>query len=131
MVFLGACHQSEEGIDVRKMMGHKRSPCSVDQSNYNSIASKKQKPDLSISTKVSFSFINYCCLLIELFPFFSFHYGCTQKYLLYPSFIIFLLWNMQWCLFSMETSPNHIGSSYDFKSWIQQAYDYFQFFVSK
>lgn len=42
---------SEEGIDVRKMMGHKRSPCSVDQSNYTSIASKKQKPDLSISTK--------------------------------------------------------------------------------
>ncbi|WJX50413.1 hypothetical protein P8452_36720 [Trifolium repens] len=42
---------NEEGIDVRKMMGHKRSLCSVDQSNYNSIASKKQKPDLSISTK--------------------------------------------------------------------------------
>ncbi|PNY04255.1 transcription factor bHLH [Trifolium pratense] len=43
--------RNEEGIDVRKMMGHKRSLCSVDQSNYNSIASKKQKPDLSISTK--------------------------------------------------------------------------------
>ncbi|XP_050901534.1 transcription factor bHLH153 isoform X3 [Lathyrus oleraceus] len=42
---------SEEGIDVRKMMEHKRSICSVDQSNYNSIASKKQKPDLSITTK--------------------------------------------------------------------------------
>ncbi|KAK7362698.1 hypothetical protein VNO77_04818 [Canavalia gladiata] len=41
----------EEGIDVRKMMGHKRSPCSVDQSNYTSIASKRQKADLSISTK--------------------------------------------------------------------------------
>jgi hypothetical protein len=41
----------DEGIDVRNMMGHKRSLCSVDQSNYNSIASKKQKPDLSISTK--------------------------------------------------------------------------------
>ncbi|XP_027346025.1 transcription factor bHLH153 isoform X2 [Abrus precatorius] len=41
----------EEGIDVRKMMGHKRSPCSVDQSSYTSIASKRQKADLSISTK--------------------------------------------------------------------------------
>ncbi|XP_058750584.1 transcription factor bHLH153 isoform X1 [Vicia villosa] len=41
----------EEGIDVRKMMEHKRTLCSVDQSNYNSIASKKQKPDLSITTK--------------------------------------------------------------------------------
>ncbi|XP_061373424.1 transcription factor bHLH153-like isoform X2 [Gastrolobium bilobum] len=41
----------EEGIDVRKMMGHKRSPCSVDQSNYTSIASKRQKADLSITTK--------------------------------------------------------------------------------
>jgi hypothetical protein len=75
MFFLCCCHQNEEGIDVRKMMGHKRSLCSVDQSNYNSIASKKQKPDLSISTKVSFcfsfSFINHCCLIIVLFPFFS------------------------------------------------------------
>ncbi|XP_027919620.1 transcription factor bHLH153 isoform X2 [Vigna unguiculata] len=41
----------EEGIDVRKMMEHKRSPCSVDQSSYTSIASKRQKADLSISTK--------------------------------------------------------------------------------
>ncbi|CAK8541435.1 unnamed protein product [Lathyrus sativus] len=42
---------SEEGINVRKMMEHKRSICSVDESNYNSIASKKQKPNLSITTK--------------------------------------------------------------------------------
>ena len=41
----------EEGIDVRKMMEHKRRPCSVDQSSYTSIASKRQKADLSISTK--------------------------------------------------------------------------------
>ncbi|XP_057416306.1 transcription factor bHLH153 isoform X1 [Lotus japonicus] len=41
----------EEGIDVRKMIGHKRSPCSVDQSSYTSIASKKQKADLSMSSK--------------------------------------------------------------------------------
>ncbi|TKY59144.1 dimerization protein [Spatholobus suberectus] len=41
----------EEGIDVRKMMEHKRGPCSVDQSSYTSIASKRQKADLSISTK--------------------------------------------------------------------------------
>ncbi|KAE9597237.1 hypothetical protein Lal_00007695 [Lupinus albus] len=41
----------EEGIDVRKMMGHKRSHCSVDQSSYTSIASKRQKTDVSITTK--------------------------------------------------------------------------------
>ncbi|XP_020232802.1 transcription factor bHLH153 isoform X2 [Cajanus cajan] len=41
----------EEGMDVRKMMEHKRSPCSVDQSSYTSIASKRQKADLSISSK--------------------------------------------------------------------------------
>ncbi|XP_019420272.1 PREDICTED: transcription factor bHLH113 isoform X3 [Lupinus angustifolius] len=32
------------------MMGHKRSPCSVDQSSYT-IASKRQKSDMSITTK--------------------------------------------------------------------------------
>ncbi|XP_054811479.1 transcription factor bHLH153 isoform X2 [Prosopis cineraria] len=41
----------EEGVDIRKMMEPKRSFCSVDQSNYTSIASKRQKADLSISTK--------------------------------------------------------------------------------
>ncbi|KAK7252080.1 hypothetical protein RIF29_35791 [Crotalaria pallida] len=41
----------EEGIDVGKMMGHKRSSCSVDQSSYTSIASKRQKADISITTK--------------------------------------------------------------------------------
>ncbi|RDY06614.1 Transcription factor bHLH153 [Mucuna pruriens] len=41
----------EEGTDVRNMMEHKRGPCSVDQSSYTSIASKRQKADLSISTK--------------------------------------------------------------------------------
>ncbi|XP_020970591.1 transcription factor bHLH153 isoform X1 [Arachis ipaensis] len=42
----------EEGVDVRKMMGHKRSPCSVDQSSYTSIESKRQKAnDLSITAK--------------------------------------------------------------------------------
>ncbi|MED6223019.1 hypothetical protein PIB30_069991 [Stylosanthes scabra] len=46
------CEQREEGVDVRKMMGHKRSPCSVDQSSYTSIESKRQKAnDLSITTK--------------------------------------------------------------------------------
>ncbi|XP_057416308.1 transcription factor bHLH153 isoform X3 [Lotus japonicus] len=45
----------EEGIDVRKMIGHKRSPCSVDQSSYTSIASKKQKADLSMSSKTDTS----------------------------------------------------------------------------
>ncbi|XP_019423986.1 PREDICTED: transcription factor bHLH113-like isoform X1 [Lupinus angustifolius] len=33
------------------MMGHKRSHCSVDQSSYTSIASKRQKADVSITTK--------------------------------------------------------------------------------
>ncbi|XP_028780123.1 transcription factor bHLH153 isoform X2 [Neltuma alba] len=41
----------EEGVDIRKMMEPKRSLCSVDQSNYASIASKRHKADLSISTK--------------------------------------------------------------------------------
>ncbi|KAL5578343.1 hypothetical protein UlMin_020042 [Ulmus minor] len=33
------------------MTEHKRSPCSVDQSNFTSLSSKCQKPDLSISSK--------------------------------------------------------------------------------
>ncbi|XP_062090084.1 transcription factor bHLH153-like isoform X2 [Humulus lupulus] len=33
------------------MTEHKRSPCSVDQSSFPSLASKRQKPDLLISTK--------------------------------------------------------------------------------
>ncbi|KAK4254809.1 hypothetical protein QN277_007902 [Acacia crassicarpa] len=41
----------EEGVDIRKMMEPKRSLCSVDQSNYSSMASKRHKADLSISTK--------------------------------------------------------------------------------
>ncbi|KAM6586130.1 hypothetical protein CsatB_013132 [Cannabis sativa] len=43
----------EEAIDVRKMTEHKRSPCYVDQSSFSSslVSSKRQKPDLSISTK--------------------------------------------------------------------------------
>lgn len=41
----------DEGIDLRKMTEHKRSPCSVDQSSFTSLASKRHKPDLSISTK--------------------------------------------------------------------------------
>ncbi|KAL5555303.1 hypothetical protein UlMin_037539 [Ulmus minor] len=45
-LFLG-----EERIDVRNMIEHKRSPCSVDQSNFTSLSSKCQKPDLSISSK--------------------------------------------------------------------------------
>lgn len=45
-------HQREEGVDIRKMMEPKRTLCSVDQSNYTPIASKRHKADLSISTKV-------------------------------------------------------------------------------
>ncbi|KAL5577595.1 hypothetical protein UlMin_019294 [Ulmus minor] len=45
-LFLG-----EERIDVRNMKEHKRSPCSVDQSNFTSLSFKCQKPDLSISSK--------------------------------------------------------------------------------
>ncbi|XP_061992838.1 transcription factor bHLH153 isoform X2 [Rosa rugosa] len=41
----------EEGIDVRKMTEHKRSPCSVDQSSVTALASKRHKTDLSMSTK--------------------------------------------------------------------------------
>ncbi|KAF7805313.1 transcription factor bHLH153 isoform X1 [Senna tora] len=41
----------EEGVDIRKMMEPKRSLCSVDQSSYSSIASKRHKADLSITTK--------------------------------------------------------------------------------
>ncbi|KAL5542960.1 hypothetical protein UlMin_010670 [Ulmus minor] len=33
------------------MTEHKRSPCSIDQSNFTSLSSKCQKPDLSISSK--------------------------------------------------------------------------------
>ncbi|KAL5569587.1 hypothetical protein UlMin_026162 [Ulmus minor] len=33
------------------MTEHKRSPCSVDQSSFTSLSSKRQKPDLSISSK--------------------------------------------------------------------------------
>ncbi|ONI29638.1 hypothetical protein PRUPE_1G207100 [Prunus persica] len=47
----GARFSGEEGIDVRNMTEHKRSPCSVDQSNFTSLASKRHKTDLSISTK--------------------------------------------------------------------------------
>ncbi|XWS35339.1 hypothetical protein CRYUN_Cryun21dG0117300 [Craigia yunnanensis] len=41
----------EEGIEIGKMMENKRSPCSVDHSSFTSLASKRQKADLSISTK--------------------------------------------------------------------------------
>lgn len=37
----------EEGIEVGKMAEHKRSPCSVEQSSLTSLASKRQKADLS------------------------------------------------------------------------------------
>ncbi|CAB4263814.1 unnamed protein product [Prunus armeniaca] len=47
----GARFSGEEGIDVRNMTEHKRSPCSVDQSSFTSLASKRHKTDLSISTK--------------------------------------------------------------------------------
>ena len=43
---------SEEGIEIEEMMENKRSPCSVDHSSFTSLASKRQKADLSISTKV-------------------------------------------------------------------------------
>lgn len=95
-IFLCCCHQREEGIDVRKMMGHKRSPCSVDQSSYTSIAPKKQKADLSISSKVSFcfsfSFISFGCWIIVLF-FFSFSVS-TQMYLQYPKLLKFFNWEI-------------------------------------
>ncbi|XWS13132.1 hypothetical protein CRYUN_Cryun36dG0011300 [Craigia yunnanensis] len=41
----------EEGIEIGKMMD-KRSTSSVDHSSFTSLASKRQKADLSISTKV-------------------------------------------------------------------------------
>ncbi|XP_022761532.1 transcription factor bHLH153-like isoform X3 [Durio zibethinus] len=41
----------EEGIEIGKVMENKRSPCSVDNSSFTSLASKRQKADLSISTK--------------------------------------------------------------------------------
>ncbi|CAN6580529.1 unnamed protein product [Malus baccata var. baccata] len=47
----GATFSGEEGIDVRKMTEHKRSPCSVDQSSITSLPSKRHKTDLSFSTK--------------------------------------------------------------------------------
>ncbi|XP_050256128.1 transcription factor bHLH153 isoform X3 [Quercus robur] len=37
----------EEEIEVGKMMEHKRSPCSVEQSSLTSLASKRHKADLS------------------------------------------------------------------------------------
>lgn len=43
---------SEEGIEIGKIMENKRGPCSVDHSSFTSLASKRQKADLSISTKV-------------------------------------------------------------------------------
>ncbi|XP_048435821.1 transcription factor bHLH153 isoform X1 [Pyrus x bretschneideri] len=43
--------EGEEGIDVRKMTEHKRSPCAVDQSSITSLPSKRHKTDLSFSTK--------------------------------------------------------------------------------
>ncbi|XP_050374291.1 transcription factor bHLH153 isoform X3 [Argentina anserina] len=43
--------QGEEGIDVRKMTEHKRSPCSIDQSSVTAVASKRHKTELSMSTK--------------------------------------------------------------------------------
>ncbi|KAF3451044.1 hypothetical protein FNV43_RR07133 [Rhamnella rubrinervis] len=47
----GTKFSGEEGIGVGKMTEQKRGPCSVDQSNLTSLASKRQKADLSISTK--------------------------------------------------------------------------------
>ncbi|XP_022733108.1 transcription factor bHLH153-like isoform X4 [Durio zibethinus] len=41
----------EEGIDIGKMMENKRIPCSVDHSSFSSLASKRQKADMSISAK--------------------------------------------------------------------------------
>ncbi|KAE8691999.1 bHLH113 protein [Hibiscus syriacus] len=38
-------------MEVGKMIENKRSPCSVDHSSLASLASKRQKADLSISTK--------------------------------------------------------------------------------
>lgn len=43
---------SENGIEIRTMMENKRSPCSVDHSSFTPLASKRQKSNLSISTKV-------------------------------------------------------------------------------
>ncbi|KAJ7980646.1 Transcription factor protein [Quillaja saponaria] len=41
----------EEQSEIRKMMEHKRNPCSVDQSSFSSIASKRHKAEVPISTK--------------------------------------------------------------------------------
>ncbi|EEF22397.1 conserved hypothetical protein [Ricinus communis] len=49
------------------MMENKRSPCSVDQGTLTSLATKRHKADLSISTKVSintpplYSYIDFSC----------------------------------------------------------------------
>ncbi|XWS09424.1 hypothetical protein CRYUN_Cryun40dG0083500 [Craigia yunnanensis] len=47
----GRREASEEGIDIGKMMENRRSPFFVDHSNFTPLASKRQKADLSISTK--------------------------------------------------------------------------------
>ncbi|KAL5576279.1 hypothetical protein UlMin_017978 [Ulmus minor] len=47
----GTKFAGEERIDVRNMTEHKRSPCSVEQSSFTSLSSKRQKPDLSVSSK--------------------------------------------------------------------------------
>nr|KJB68871.1 hypothetical protein B456_011G135700 [Gossypium raimondii] len=44
-------YSCENGIEVRTMMENKRSPCSVDHGSFTPLASKRQKSDLSISTK--------------------------------------------------------------------------------
>ncbi|KAL6185502.1 hypothetical protein ACLB2K_041635 [Fragaria x ananassa] len=56
MIVSSLCNASarfsgEEGIDVRKMTEHKRSPCSVEQSTHTALTSKRHKTDLSMSTK--------------------------------------------------------------------------------
>ncbi|KAL5570164.1 hypothetical protein UlMin_026739 [Ulmus minor] len=51
MILISPMGPGEETIDVRNMTEHKRSPCSVDQSSFTSLSSKRQKPDLSISSK--------------------------------------------------------------------------------
>ncbi|XP_039033099.1 transcription factor bHLH153-like [Hibiscus syriacus] len=41
----------ENWIEIGTMMENKRSPCSVDHTSFTSLASKRQKSDLSIPTK--------------------------------------------------------------------------------
>ncbi|KAK8556416.1 hypothetical protein V6N13_064444 [Hibiscus sabdariffa] len=48
MQTLSSC---ENGIEIGTMMENKRSPCSVDHSSFTSLAPKRQKSELSISTK--------------------------------------------------------------------------------